>query len=101
MLSRTFAKKSEKGNPLSREKAQARRDAHARSPNVEKMRVEISAHTMAVVAPLDLVAFKKISIIGYLVGVCKTEVMSPMPNKIAIENAIAKAPLMNCAINML
>ena len=64
MLLRTFAKKVEKGKPLSREKAQARRDAHARSPNVEKIRVEISVHTMAVVAPLDLVALRKIWIIG-------------------------------------
>ena len=56
---------------------------------------------MAVVAPLDLVAFKNIAMMGYWVGVRKTEVMSPIPNKIAIENAIAKAPLINCAINML
>ena len=63
-LLRTLAKKPEKGKPLSREKAQARRDAHARSPNVEKIRVEISAHTMAVVAPLDLVAFRKIWMMG-------------------------------------
>ena len=54
----TWAKYLEKGKPWSRAKAQASRDAHARVPNVEKMRVEIKAQAMAVVAPLDPVAVK-------------------------------------------
>ena len=56
---------------------------------------------MAVVAPLDPVAVRNICIIGYLVGLFRASVMSPIPNKIAIEKAIVKEPLMIIAITML
>ena len=56
----TWEKKLEKGKPWSRAKAQASRDAHARSPKVEKIRLEINTQTMAVVALLDPVAVRNI-----------------------------------------
>lgn len=90
-----------KGKPLSRAKAQASRDAHARVPKVENIRVEINVQTMAVVAPLDPVAVRNIWIIGYLVGLCRASVMSPMPNKMAMEKTTVEAPLMRSAITML
>lgn len=86
---------------MSRAKAQANRDAHAKSPNVAKMRVEIRALTIAVVAPLDPVAVRKTWMIAYLVGLLRASVMSPMPNKIAIEKAMVSTPLMASAITML
>jgi len=56
---------------------------------------------MAVVAPLDPVAVRNIWIIGYLVGLFRASVISPIPNNIAIEKANVKAPLMSSAITML
>ena len=97
----TWEKKLEKGKPWSRAKAQASRDAHARSPKVENMRPEINVQTMAVVAFLDPVAVRNIWIIGYLVGLCRASVISPIPNKIAIEKATAMTPLGISAITML
>lgn len=97
----TWEKNFEKGKPWSRAKARASRDAHARVPKVENMSVEINAQTMAVVALLDPVAVRNICIIGYLVGICKARVISPIPNKIAIEKAKIETPLIISAITML
>ena len=65
------------------------------------MRLEINVQTMAVVALLDPVAVRNIWIIGYLVGLCRASVISPIPNKIAIEKATVMTPLSMSAITML
>ena len=52
----TCSRNIEYGNPLSRAKAQVRRDAEARSPNVENTLVNIKPTVIAVVAFLELVA---------------------------------------------
>ena len=56
---------------------------------------------MAVVALMDPVAVRNTWIIGYLVGLCRASVISPIPNKIAIEKATVKTPLMISATIML
>lgn len=58
-------------------------------------------HTITVVAPLDPVAVRNIWMIGYLVGLVRANMISPIPNKIAIEKAIVKTPLIISAIIML
>ena len=65
------------------------------------MRVEINAQTMAVVALLDPVAVRNMCIIGYLVGLCRASAISPIPNKITMEKARVKMPLMISAITIL
>lgn len=56
---------------------------------------------MAVVAFLDPVAVRNIWMIGYLVGLCRASFISPIPNKIAMEKAKVKTPLMDSAMTML
>ena len=65
------------------------------------MRLEINVQTMAVVALLDPVAVRNIWIIGYPVGLCSASVISPIPNKIAIEKATVMTPLRMSAITIL
>lgn len=83
----------EKGRPLSLAKAHVRRDAEASRPNVENIVEEIRAAVIAFVARLDCVAFLKISMIGYWVGVVSAAVTSPILKSIAIEKANASTPL--------
>ena len=82
-------------------KSPAKRDAHASIPNFEKIRAEIYGHTMSVVAPLDFVAVRNIWMIGYLVRLVRASFISPIPNMMAIEKAMAKDPLMIIAFTIL
>ena len=52
----TYAKKSENGSPLSRAKAQVRRDVDAKIPSVAKKATMMMADIMAVATGIDPVA---------------------------------------------
>lgn len=56
---------------------------------------------IAIVAFVDPVAFKKIWMIGYLLGPVRVCFMSPILNKITTEKAIVMAKFMICAVIML
>lgn len=62
---RTCAKKVEKGSPLSRAKAQVKRETEAKMAYSAPNATTRVALVMAVAAALELVAELKISIIGY------------------------------------
>lgn len=60
----TFLKRRERGRPLSREKAQACRDAEAMKPKVAKTYIANRTEMIAVVPALDWMALRKISMKG-------------------------------------
>ena len=97
----TCAKYSGKGNPLSRANAHVSLDVEAKAPKQAKMSIEISAQTMAVVAPFDPVAVRNTWMMGNLVGLLRATITSPTPNKRAMENAIVNTPLIMSAMTML
>ena len=82
----------ENGSPLSRAKAQVRREAEARMPSEGVKMVAVSMEITAVVAPLDCVAAKIIWMMGYLVGVDRVDLMLPMPKRMTIVIPMPETP---------
>ena len=86
---------------MSRAKAQVSLEAEASVPKVAKTRVRTKAEHIMVVVAFDCVATYKTWMIGNPEGAERTDEISPMLNKRAIENAMVKMPLMNIAVIML
>jgi hypothetical protein len=95
-----FKALGEESIPLSRANDHTIRDADGINATVPKTAMRIIVQVMAVLAAVEPVMYRRISMIGYPVSVPNAASMSPMQKRIASIKARPRVPLMATELNI-
>ena len=100
VLEPTLLRILENGRPRSLANDHVIRDEVAIKPIVAQMARATTREAKAVVPPIDLVAWRKISMNGKLVGDVRTLSRLPMPKRVAIKMPNPRQPLISILVRI-